>query len=50
MDKMLSLEHLQQSNFLHLSLKIILILQRHLLHKANLSHTKIPSSANTATI
>lgn len=46
---MLSLE-LQQINLLDLDPKIILILQRCLLYKANLSHAKIPSSANTDTI
>lgn len=49
MDKILSVE-LKQSQFLDLGPKILLILQRHILYKADLSHTEVPSSANTATI
>lgn len=50
MDKMLSLEQLKQNKFLDLGPQILLILHRHLFYKADLSHTEVPSSANTATI
>lgn len=50
MDKMLSLERLKQSKLPDLGPKIYLTLQRHLLYKADLSHTEVPSSANEVTI